>query len=174
MGTAAVCTAFGAPLEIEELDLRAPGAGEIEVRIEAVAICHSDISFADGAWGGELPLLLGHEAAGRVTALGDGVTGLEVGARMTVLALEGGLLVHSPVAVDPETVAHLGTPRWVVSPNKLHHLHIGPWIEGGLEGWAAPGLPEKRPDLAFSGGSQVQFTKESMESINGVGALLRW
>lgn len=77
--------------------------------------------------------------------------GLEVGTRMTVLQLDGGLLVHSPVAIDPAEVASLGEPRWVVAPNKLHHLYVGPWIDAGLQGWAAPGLPEKRSDLAFQG-----------------------
>lgn len=77
--------------------------------------------------------------------------GLEVGTRMTVLQLEGGLLVHSPVAVSPDSVRALGEPRWVLAPNKLHHLHVGPWIDAGLEGWAAPGLLQKRPDLRFAG-----------------------
>lgn len=77
--------------------------------------------------------------------------GVEVGARMTVLETSGGLLVHSPVNVDPATVAPLGTPRWVVAPNKLHHLYAGRWIDAGLEAWAAPGLPEKRRDLTFAG-----------------------
>ncbi|MEZ4240863.1 MAG: hypothetical protein R3F59_32840 [Myxococcota bacterium] len=77
--------------------------------------------------------------------------GLEVGARMTVLELDGGLLLHSPVAVDPAALAPLGAPRWALAPNKLHHLHVGPWIEAGVEAWAAPGLPEKRPDLRFAG-----------------------
>ncbi|WP_420327858.1 alcohol dehydrogenase catalytic domain-containing protein [Mameliella sp.] len=81
---AAVCTAFDAPLQIEELDLRAPGAGEIEVTLEAVAICHSDISYATGAWGGALPAVYGHEAAGRITALGDGISGLQTGDRVVV------------------------------------------------------------------------------------------
>ncbi|WP_323763561.1 Zn-dependent alcohol dehydrogenase [Marinovum sp.] len=76
---AAVLRAFGAPLAIEEVTLRDPGAGEIEVTLDAVAICHSDISFAEGGWGGTLPAVYGHEAAGRVTALGAGVTGLAAG-----------------------------------------------------------------------------------------------
>lgn len=76
---AAVCTAFGEPLVIETLHLAAPGAGEIQVKLDAVAICHSDITFADGGWGGDLPAVYGHEAAGRVTHLGDGVTDLAVG-----------------------------------------------------------------------------------------------
>jgi S-(hydroxymethyl)mycothiol dehydrogenase len=81
---AAVCTEFNTPLVIEDLDLRAPVAGEIEVTLEAVAICHSDISYADGAWGGDLPAVYGHEAAGRVTATGDNVKGIEIGQRVVV------------------------------------------------------------------------------------------
>ncbi|MEM8775156.1 MAG: Zn-dependent alcohol dehydrogenase [Pseudomonadota bacterium] len=76
---AAVCHKFGDPLQIEDINLRAPRTGEVEVDLDTVAICHSDISYADGAWGGDLPAVYGHEAAGRVTALGDGVTGLSVG-----------------------------------------------------------------------------------------------
>lgn len=77
--------------------------------------------------------------------------GLEVGARMTVLQLSGGLLVHSPVDLDPSSVSHLGELRWVLAPNLLHHLYAGRWMAAGAEGWAARGLPEKRPDLRFAG-----------------------
>lgn len=75
--------------------------------------------------------------------------GLQIGCRMTVINIDGDLLLHSPIDVDPSVLAPLGTPRWLLAPNKLHHLYAGPWIERGLESWAAPGLPEKRPDLAF-------------------------
>ncbi|RKT34931.1 Zn-dependent alcohol dehydrogenase [Roseovarius halotolerans] len=76
---AAVCHQFGQPLVIEDVRLRAPDMGEIEVTLDAVAICHSDISYADGAWGGSLPAVYGHEAAGRISATGAGVTGLATG-----------------------------------------------------------------------------------------------
>ncbi|MEH6738132.1 MAG: zinc-binding dehydrogenase [Sulfitobacter sp.] len=76
---AAVCHEFGAPLTIEEINLRAPEAGEVEVTLDAVAICHSDISFAEGAWGGSLPAVYGHEAAGKVAAVGTGVNGIAIG-----------------------------------------------------------------------------------------------
>ena len=76
---AAVCHTFGAPLQIEEIRIAPPAMGEVEVTLDAVAICHSDISFADGAWGGPLPAVYGHEAAGRVSALGAGVEGFAVG-----------------------------------------------------------------------------------------------
>ena len=82
--TAAVCHEFGAPLKLEEIILRAPEAGEIEVKLDAVAICHSDISFAEGAWGGSLPAVYGHEAAGKVSAVGSGVNGIAVGDSVVV------------------------------------------------------------------------------------------
>jgi len=81
---AAVCRSFGAPLQIETLTLRDPGPGEIEVTLDAVAICHSDISWIEGAWGGSLPAVYGHEAAGRISALGPGVRNLDLGARVLV------------------------------------------------------------------------------------------
>jgi hypothetical protein len=77
--------------------------------------------------------------------------GIELGARMTVLELAGGLLVHSPVDVDPSTVSHLGTLRWALAPNLFHHLHVGRWAAAGAEAWGAAGLPEKRPDVPFAG-----------------------
>jgi Zn-dependent alcohol dehydrogenase len=76
---AAVCREFGRPLGIEELELASPGAGELRVRVAACAICHSDIHYADGAWGGELPSVYGHEASGVVEEIGAGVDGLAVG-----------------------------------------------------------------------------------------------
>ncbi len=76
---AAVAHEFGAPLVIQDITLRAPEGGEVEVTLDAVAICHSDISFADGAWGGSLPAVFGHEAAGRVSAVGAGIKGLAEG-----------------------------------------------------------------------------------------------
>ena len=71
---AAVCHEFGKPLVIEEVELRAPGPGEVEVDLAACAICFSDISYLDGGWGGTLPAVYGHEAAGRIRAVGPGVT----------------------------------------------------------------------------------------------------
>ena len=77
--------------------------------------------------------------------------GLEVGARMTILSLDEGLLLHSPVAAPPALVERLGAPRWALAPNLLHHLYIGPWAERGVEAWAAPGLARKRADVGFAG-----------------------
>ncbi|MFT5340966.1 MAG: S-(hydroxymethyl)glutathione dehydrogenase/alcohol dehydrogenase [Paracoccaceae bacterium] len=81
---AAVCHEHGAPLVIEDIHLAAPKQGEVEVSLDAVAICHSDISYADGAWGGQLPAVYGHEAAGTITALGDGAGNFELGDSVVV------------------------------------------------------------------------------------------
>jgi len=77
--TAAVCREFGAPLQLEAVELAAPGAGEVRVKVAACAICHSDLMYMDGAWGGQLPAVFGHEAAGVIESIGDGVAGYSVG-----------------------------------------------------------------------------------------------
>nr|WP_321251315.1 Zn-dependent alcohol dehydrogenase [uncultured Ruegeria sp.] len=76
---AAVCHAFGEPLVIEDVRISAPGNGEVEVTLHAVAICHSDITYASGAWGGFLPAVYGHEAAGIISAVGKDAGGFQVG-----------------------------------------------------------------------------------------------
>src|SRR5271166_2560136 len=76
---AAVCRAFGQPLAIETIELADPGPGEVLIDTAACAICHSDISYMEGAWGGDLPAVYGHEAAGVVAAVGKGVSRLKVG-----------------------------------------------------------------------------------------------
>jgi hypothetical protein len=82
---------------------------------------------------------------------------VEVGARMTVLAVEdGGLLLHSPVRLDDadrQAIAALGPVRAIVAPNLWHHLFFGPVAEAfpSAERWAAPGLPRRRKDLSFQG-----------------------
>src|SRR5579871_3422620 len=76
---AAVCRAFGKPLTVETIELADPGPGEVLIKTAACAICHSDIFYLEGAWGGDLPAVYGHEAAGVVEAVGPGVTRLKVG-----------------------------------------------------------------------------------------------
>ena len=76
---AAVCRAFGAPLTVETVELAKPGPGEVLIKTAACAICHSDIFYMDGAWGGELPAVYGHEASGVVEAVGAGVKRLKAG-----------------------------------------------------------------------------------------------
>jgi len=67
------------PLEIAELELDPPGAGELLVRVGAAGLCHSDLSVIDGSRPRVMPMALGHEAAGEVVATGAGVTAFATG-----------------------------------------------------------------------------------------------
>ena len=85
MAKAAVCREFGKPLHIEEIELAAPRRlVRSRVDIKACAICHSDIFYAEGAWGGVLPAVYGHEAAGVVAETGQGVRNVSVGDHVVV------------------------------------------------------------------------------------------
>ncbi|MEM1079425.1 MAG: Zn-dependent alcohol dehydrogenase [Pseudomonadota bacterium] len=84
---AAICHEFGKPLSVETVHLRDPGPGEVEVTLGAVAVCHSDISYAEGGWGGPLPAVYGHEAAGHVSAIGPGTIGYSIGDQVLVTLL---------------------------------------------------------------------------------------
>ncbi len=83
---AAVVRQFSEPLSLEELPLPQPGPGEVLVRMEASGVCHTDLHLADGDWPARppLPFIPGHEGAGRVAALGAGVTGLNEGDRVGI------------------------------------------------------------------------------------------
>jgi alcohol dehydrogenase len=67
------------PLSIEELELDPPGEGEILVRIHASGLCHSDLSTINGDRPRQMPMVLGHEAAGEVLECGPGVRDLAAG-----------------------------------------------------------------------------------------------
>ena len=81
--------------------------------------------------------------------------GLPVGTRMTVIRLaDGALLLHSPVALDAQLRSELdaiGRVRYVVAPNRVHHLYAGDVAKAYPEArlWVGPGLERKRPDLTF-------------------------
>lgn len=81
--------------------------------------------------------------------------GLPVGTRMTVVRLpDGALLLHSPVALDPGLRGELdalGPVRYVVAPNRVHHLYAGEVATAypAARLWIGPGLERKRPDLVF-------------------------
>lgn len=71
---AAVLREPGSPVRVEDVELDPPEAGEVLVRVAAAGVCHSDVCLADGELGdGRWPMVLGHEGAGVVEAVGDGV-----------------------------------------------------------------------------------------------------
>lgn len=69
----------GADVELVDIVVPDPGPGEAVVAIEACGVCHTDLHYREGGINDEFPFLLGHEAAGRVEAVGEGVTNVEVG-----------------------------------------------------------------------------------------------
>ncbi|MFG2881347.1 alcohol dehydrogenase [Streptomyces sp. NPDC048297] len=80
-------TAPGGTFELVERDVPRPGRGEVRIAVEACGICHSDTVFVDGALPGvTFPVVAGHEAAGRIEELGEGVAerGWQVGDRVAV------------------------------------------------------------------------------------------
>jgi len=95
---AAVLEEAGKPLVVrDDVTLDAPRTGEVRVRVTHCGVCHSDLSVVDGIFPSPLPIVLGHEAAGVVDALGADVTGLAVG---------------DPVVLSP--VPSCGTCYWCV------------------------------------------------------------
>ncbi|ROQ04478.1 S-(hydroxymethyl)glutathione dehydrogenase/alcohol dehydrogenase [Rathayibacter sp. PhB93] len=83
---AAVLREFGAPLAVEELDVADPGRGELLVEIDAAGVCHSDLHYLRGDLRCPLPVVPGHEGAGRIVALGPDLReGFAVGDRVALL-----------------------------------------------------------------------------------------
>src|SRR6478609_312452 len=83
---AAVLRETGAPLRLEDVDLDEPKSGEVLVRIEAAGVCHSDLHYMIGDLPAKLPLVVGHEGAGIVEAVGPGGRGqVSVGDRVALL-----------------------------------------------------------------------------------------
>jgi len=71
---AVVAKAKGEPVTIETIDVPDPGPGEAVVRVQACGVCHTDLHYREGGINDEFPFLLGHEAAGVVETIGEGVT----------------------------------------------------------------------------------------------------
>jgi S-(hydroxymethyl)glutathione dehydrogenase/alcohol dehydrogenase len=83
---AAVLEEFGQPLRVQEVELQEPRAGEVLVRLAACGVCHTDLYTASGADpSGYAPAVLGHEGAGVVEKLGEGVADLAVGDHVVTL-----------------------------------------------------------------------------------------
>lgn len=79
----AVVRTFHQPLQIEELEIPAPGRNQVLVRTEACGVCHTDLHAADGDWPVKpnLPFVPGHEGVGKVIAVGEGVESFKIGDR---------------------------------------------------------------------------------------------
>jgi S-(hydroxymethyl)glutathione dehydrogenase / alcohol dehydrogenase len=84
MPKAAVCIGLNQPLEIQDLDLEGPRAGEVLVKMGASGVCHSDVSIQNGTLMGSFPMVLGHEGAGVIEEVGEGVENLKPGDHVVI------------------------------------------------------------------------------------------
>ena len=87
---AAICYEFGKPLVVDEVTLDSPEKGEVKIRVGATAVCHSDLHAIKGEIPGKLPGLPGHEVAGYVDEVGEGVTLVEAGDTVVVSPVNSG------------------------------------------------------------------------------------
>ncbi len=78
-GKAVVCRQWNEPVSVEQVEVESPRRDEVMVAIKACGVCHSDLSATNGTIPMPPPLVIGHEAAGVIEEIGEGVTGLEVG-----------------------------------------------------------------------------------------------
>jgi S-(hydroxymethyl)mycothiol dehydrogenase len=76
---AVISRSQGAPVEVVTINVPDPGPGEALVRVQACGVCHTDLHYQQGGIGNDYPYLLGHEAAGVVESVGDGVTDVAPG-----------------------------------------------------------------------------------------------
>src|SRR5438105_15301859 len=81
---ALVMTAPGEPLRLADIEVDPPRRNEVRVRMAVAGICHSDLATLDGTFPAVAPMVLGHEGAGVVEAVGPGVQGLAVGDRVVM------------------------------------------------------------------------------------------
>ena len=140
---AAVLNAAGAkapyadskPLVIEDVELAAPGPGEVMVRIAAAGLCHSDLSVINGDRPRPMPMALGHEAAGVVERLGDGVTDLARGDHVVLVFVPscghcGPCAEGRPALCEPGAAANgagtlLSGARRLMRNGEVVHHHLG-------------------------------------------------
>jgi Zn-dependent alcohol dehydrogenase len=125
---AAVCREHGKPLVIETIELDAPQAGEVKIKIAACAICHSDIIIMDGGWGGEVPAVYGHEAAGVVDEVGPGVTSVKPGDHVVVTLIRSCGHCFYCAQGDP----HICETQFPLDANSPLHGNDGKDIAHGL------------------------------------------
>jgi S-(hydroxymethyl)glutathione dehydrogenase/alcohol dehydrogenase len=130
---AAICRELNKPIVVEEIGVDAPGRGEVLVKLGACGVCHSDLSAINGTIALPLPLVLGHEGAGVVEEVGEGVSDLAKGdhvvfsfiymcgkcrfcvAGRPVLCLEQGKALTTPLAGKHRTHDTAGKPLNIFS-----------------------------------------------------------
>ena len=125
---AAICYEFNQPLVIEEIDIDPPARGEVKVRVAATGICHSDIRAIHGGSGGSLPVIMGHETAGHVQEVGEGVTRVKPGDPVIVSLLRACDQCYYCTHSQP----HLCSGSFTLQTENRLHTRTGQPIRQGL------------------------------------------
>jgi len=133
---AAVLRAPGEPVEIEEVELDPPKAREVLVRVAAAGVCHSDVRHADGDLGpGRWPAVVGHEGAGVVESVGEGVTHVAPGDHVALCFVPACRACRYCLAGKPnlcETVAEHGARGMLMDGTSRLRLPDGTTLQHGL------------------------------------------
>ncbi len=166
------------PLQVEELELAPPGPGELLVRVRAAGLCHSDLSVIDGSRPRVMPMVLGHEAAGEVDEVGEGVSGFAPGDHIVLAFVPAcgecePCRRGRPALCEPGAAANAagtllsGERRWGSEgdPELHHHLGVSAFAEAVVvSARSAVKVPPELPwELAALFGCAV---------LTGVGAAL--
>ena len=165
------------PLQIEEVELDGPKRGEVLVQIKAVGLCHSDLVAINGERGKPMPIVIGHEAAGIVVELGEGVQGFDKGDHVvpTYVASCGHCemcAVGRPALCEPATMTNAnavlwdGTTRLHKNGQRIHH-------HSGVAGFAEYAVMSK--DALIKIDKSIPFEHAALFGcgvLTGVGALL--
>ena len=171
---AALLEAFDAPLVIRDIDIAAPGPNEVLVRTAAVGLCHSDLHMMQGLRPVPLPLVLGHEVAGVVEAVGPNVTGLKAGDH--VVGCLSVFCGHCPVCVSGHQVL-CANPEVKMAPGVAKRLSMNgaPVAQNyNLSGFAEQmlvhqnALVKVRPDMPLDRAALL-----GCAVITGTGAVFR-
>nr|WP_237694827.1 zinc-binding dehydrogenase [Streptomyces sp. SID5468] len=137
--------AVGAPLEITEIDLPRPGPGQVRIRLAAAGVCHSDLSLSNGTLRQPVPAVLGHEGAGTVTEVGDGVTTVAPGDRVVL--------------------------NWAPSCGRCHYCGLGePWLCANAAAGAAVPYARRADDGTelHAGLGTAVFAEETVVAAGAV------
>jgi propanol-preferring alcohol dehydrogenase len=184
-------TGIDEPLKLTDLPVPVPGADEIVIDVKAAGLCHSDVSFVDGTITsllGYIPIVLGHETAGIVSAIGSDVTDFAVGDKVGIpattegpgTAVDGGfaekvavkarLAVHVPDAVDFEQAAPAMDAARTAYRAIVTFGQVSAGMNVGIIGFG--GLGSLGAQIAEAKGAHVyvaEVNKATWERINSMG-----
>ena len=173
----------GAAVTLEDILVPDPGPGEALVRVQACGVCHTDLHYREGAINDEFPFLLGHEAAGVVESVGDGVTNVAAGDFVIIAwrapcgncrsCLRGRpwYCFDSMNASQPMTLAD-GSP---LSPalgigafTELTLVHAGQAVKGGPGGFGSGGRARRVRDHGRAGRRREHRRRDARRFGGGV------